>query len=36
MPLMQKIKALIKEKKWQEADKAADAILQMMNTNVQQ
>jgi hypothetical protein len=32
MPLMQKVKALIKEKKWQEADKVADEVLILIST----
>jgi hypothetical protein len=31
MPLAQKLDAFIKEKKWQEADKVADALLEMMD-----
>jgi hypothetical protein len=30
MPMVQKIQGLIKQKKWEEADKAADEVLEMM------
>src|SRR5262249_6120844 len=30
MPLVQKLQALIKEKKWQEADRTADEVLRLM------
>ncbi len=32
MALMQKVKSLVKEKKWQEVDKAADDVLAMMKS----
>jgi dihydroneopterin aldolase len=35
MPLMHTVKALIKEKKWQEADKAADEVLALMKSDSQ-
>src|SRR5262249_61671061 len=30
MPLMQKLQGLVKERKWQEADKVADDVLALM------
>ena len=36
MPRMEKLKALVKDKQWQEVDKAADKILSLITASTTQ